>query len=142
VGAHENKGVVRRQLEEVFNKGRGSAAVPEFWAEAATSNGGPQGREQLARHIDMMLASFPDWKFTIHELIAEGDKVVARLSVTATYQKSYPPMADIPAVGQRIEREQINIFTLRDGRITHLYVVSDNLGMRTTAASGAAAATR
>lgn len=137
MGADDNKEIVRRQLEVVFNQGRGSAAVPEFWAEEATSNGGPEGRRQLEQHIDMMLSSFPDWKFTIRDLIAEGDRVVALLGVRATYQNSFPPLRDIPAVGQPVEREQVNIFTLRDGRITHLHVVADNLSMHRMAAEGA-----
>ncbi|HEX6349403.1 MAG TPA: ester cyclase [Candidatus Dormibacteraeota bacterium] len=142
MGTQENKDIVRRQLEVVFNQGKGSAAVPEFWADEAASDGGPQGRAQLAKHIDMMLASFPDWKFTVHELIAEGDRVVAHLSVKATYQKPFPALAEIPAVGQPVAREQVNIFTLRDGRITHLHVVADNSTMQRMAAEGAKTAAR
>lgn len=134
----ENKEVVRRQLEVVFNQGRGSAAVPEFWAEEAGADDKDlQGRRAIEKHIDMMLASFPDWKFTIHELIAEGDKVVAHLGVKATYQKPFPALADVPAVGQPVEREQVNIFTLRDARITRLHVVADYSSMHRMAAEGA-----
>lgn len=137
MGIEENKEIVRRQLEVVFNQGRGSSAVAEFWADEATSDGGPQGRRQLEQHIDMMLASFPDWKFTVHELVAAGSKVIAHLGVQATYQKPFPPLGDIPAVGQPVAREQVNIFTLRDGRITHLHVVADNSMMFQMAADGA-----
>lgn len=132
-----NKEIVRQQLEVVFNQHKGSAAVAEFWAEEASSDGGPQGRRQLEQHLDMMLASFPDWTFTIHELFGEGDRVVAHLGMKATYQRPFPPMADIPALGQPVEREQVNIFTLRDGRITHLHVVADNSTMFRMAAEGA-----
>ena len=137
MGLEENKEIVRRQLEVVFNEGRGSAAVSDFWAEEAASDGGPQGRRQLEQHIDMMLASFPDWKFTIHDMIAEGDKVVARLGMRATYRKPFPPLGNIPAVGQPVEREQVNTFTLRDSRITHLHVVADNSTLLRMAADGA-----
>lgn len=138
MGLEENKEIVRKQLEVVFNEGRGSAAVPEFWAdEAGTGDKGLEGREAIGKHIDMMLAAFPDWKFTIHELIAEGDHVVAHLGVNATYQRPFPALGDIPAVGQPVEREQVNIFTLRDGRITGLRVVADYSSMQRMAAEGA-----
>jgi len=140
VGIEENKAIVRRQLEEVFNQKRGSAAVHEFWAEDAVSGSKDlQGLDQISKHIDMMLASFPDWNFTIHDLIAEGDKVVAVLRVNATYQKPFPVLGDIPAVGQPVEREQINIFTVRDGKITHLHSIADNLALQRIAAKGAQA---
>lgn len=137
MGLGDNKEIVRRQLEVVFNEGKGSSVVPEFWADEASSDGGPQGRAQIERHVDILLASFPDWKFTINDLIAEGDKVVAHLSVTATYRKPFPGLGDIPAVGQAVAREQVNIFTVRDGRITRLHVVADNLTMHKMATEGA-----
>lgn len=137
MGLEANKEIVRRQLEVVFNEHKGSAAVEEFWAEEASSDGGPQGRQQLKQHVDMMLGSFPDWTFTVRELIAEGDRVVAHLGMKATYQKPFPPLAEIPAVGQAVEREQVNIFTLRGGRITHLHVVADNSTLFRMAAEGA-----
>lgn len=139
----ENKEIVRRQLEVVFNQRGGSAAVPQFWADdAGTADKGLQGRGAIEKHIDMMLESFPDWKFTIHDMIAEGDKVVAHLSVKATYHKPFPALAGIPAVGQPVEREQVNIFTLRDGKIIGLRAIADISTMQRMAAEGAKAAAR
>lgn len=137
-----NKEIVRRQLEVVFNERGGSAAVAEFWADDASSDGGPQGRAELEHHVDALLEAFPDWTFTIEQLLAEGDQVVAHLSVKATYQNHFPPLRDIPAVGQPVAREQVNIFTLRDGRIVNLHVVADNATWLRMAAEGAKAAAR
>lgn len=61
------------------------------------------------------------------QLIAEGDTVVARLTVTGTHTGRHPRMPE--PTHRSFEVEQIWIFTLRDGLISEIRAVSDRLGM-------------
>jgi predicted ester cyclase len=51
---------------------------------------------------------------TIEDLLAEGDKVVARIAAEATHAG---PIFGIAGTGRRIRNDSIVIYRLRDGRI-------------------------
>ena len=73
------------------------------------------------------LDAFGEGRLESAELIAEGDRVVARLTVSGVHTGYHPRM---PAPTNRaFEVEQIWIFTMRDGRIGEIRAVSDRLGM-------------
>ncbi|MEV6611709.1 ester cyclase [Kutzneria sp. NPDC051319] len=61
------------------------------------------------------------------ELIAEGDRVVARLTVSGVHTGFHPRMP-VPT-NRPFLVEQIWIFTLRDRKIAEIRAVSDRLGM-------------
>jgi predicted ester cyclase len=65
--------------------------------------------------------------FTVEQLIAEGEEVVARLRVAGVHSGSHPRMPE--PTGRRCDVEQIWIFTVRGGRIVEIRAVSDRLGM-------------
>jgi predicted ester cyclase len=96
----ENKALIRRWFEEVWNKGR-SDAIAEMMAPDAVAHGlsddaakplrGPQGF--LPFHTQFREA-FPNIEVVVEDTIAEGDRVVARCSVTGmspTAWDSRPP---------------------------------------------------
>jgi steroid delta-isomerase-like uncharacterized protein len=68
--------------------------------------------------------AFPDLQITIEDLIAEGDKVVARDTVTGTHQGEY---MGLPPTGKSITYNEIFIVRLADGRITETWGVVDVL---------------
>jgi steroid delta-isomerase-like uncharacterized protein len=84
---------------------------------------GPEGEKQLA---GMYLAAFPDLRFTVEDLVAEGDKVVARYTVRGTHRGE---LMGIPPTGNQIAVEAMEIYRLEDGRIAEQWVVMDGLGM-------------
>ncbi|KAA0023277.1 ester cyclase [Antrihabitans cavernicola] len=61
------------------------------------------------------------------ELIAEGDRVVARLTVRGVHTGSHPRMPQ--PTNRPFEVEQIWIFTVRNDKIVEIRAVSDRLGM-------------
>jgi predicted ester cyclase len=73
------------------------------------------------------LDAFGDGAMEPQELIAEGDRVVARLVVHGKHTGSHPRMPE--PTGRSFEVEQIWIFTVREGRISEIRAVSDRLGM-------------
>lgn len=73
------------------------------------------------------LDAFGKGEMRPEELIAEGDRVVARLTVSGVHTGAHPRMPE--PTNRPFEVEQIWIFTLRDRRISEIRAVSDRLGM-------------
>lgn len=60
------------------------------------------------------LAAFPDTRHTIHDLIAEGDRVVLRISAQGTHTGT---IHGIPPTGRTIRNDSIVIYRLAEGKI-------------------------
>lgn len=73
------------------------------------------------------LDAFGEGRMEPQELIAEGDRVVARLVVTGTHSGYHPRMPE--PTHRSCEVEQIWILTVTDGKIREIRAVSDRLGM-------------
>src|SRR6266566_3872047 len=89
-----NKVSVRRFYDEVFNK-KNRAAIDDFIApnhvDHAAPPGTPGGIEGAKQTLTMYLTAFPDLHFTVEDIIAEGDKVVARLTARGTQARNGHP---------------------------------------------------
>lgn len=80
---------------------------------------------QAAKQVwGILLRAFPDIHVTVEDLIAEGDKVVARNSVTATNQGEYMGR---PPTGKSITYNEIFIVRIAGGRIAETWGVVDVL---------------
>lgn len=89
--SRENKALISRWFEEVWNKGR-SEAIEEMFAAEGIAHGledaqgnpihGVEGFKEFHRNFR---SAFPDFNVTIEDMIAEGDKVVARCRVRACH---------------------------------------------------------
>ena len=88
MSTEENKTRVHRFYEEVFNR-KNTAALDEFIDSQAVDHaapaGAPGGIEGARQFAAMFLAAFPDVRFTVEDLIAEGDRAVARLTQSGTH---------------------------------------------------------
>ena len=73
------------------------------------------------------LAAFPDWQTTIEDLIAEGDKVVVRITQRGTHQGTFFGLA---ATGKQVSVTGVAIFRLRYGQIVEEWLITDQLGAR------------
>jgi steroid delta-isomerase-like uncharacterized protein len=86
----ENKNLVRRWFEEVWNKGRISA-IAEMFHPSGQAFGFPDpdgvisGPEEFANICKTFHETFPDIQFTVDDLVAEGDKVAVRWTATMTH---------------------------------------------------------
>ena len=83
----------------MFNKGNLAIAdeliAPDFLYHEAPpgSNRGPESMRQL---ITMLHTAFPDLYYTIEELMAEGDMVACRLTMSGTHQGPLMGIAPTP----------------------------------------------
>ena len=85
--SEENKAIVRRWLEDGLNA-RNLAIIDELFAPDYANHSprlGVVGREYTALETAEFFVAFPDWRTTIDDVIAEGEKVVVRRTVQATY---------------------------------------------------------
>lgn len=85
---------------------------------------GPSAMRQNAQY---WRGAFPDWRFELLDLIAEGDKVVAYMPYTGTQTG---PALDIPATGRAVRVSEIVIFRVVDGKIVEAWEVYDEYWMR------------
>lgn len=122
-----NKAIVRRYLEQVIGEGRADL-VEEFLAEGIELHGTglAAGLAAIEQWVAMLDAAFPDRDLTINDVIAQGDRVVARTTLSGTHQGE---MQGIPATGKAVTQPSITIFRLANGKIAEGWFASDNLSM-------------
>ncbi|MGX1760847.1 ester cyclase [Streptomyces lydicus] len=77
--------------------------------------------------IATQLSALAPYHARIDELIAEGDKVVARITQSGVSSGTHPRMP-VPT-GRSFENEAIFVFTVTAGRISEIRGVSDRLGL-------------
>ena len=75
----------------------------------------------------MLRTAFPDLHFTIEELVAEGDIVAGRLSMSGTHEG--PLMGMPPPSGHAVRQEHMHFVRYRDGKAVEHWGVRDDLGM-------------
>lgn len=125
-----NKAQFRRTYEEMFNKGN-LAIIDELIAPDCINHEVPPGMNnrgsESARQVVMMLrTAFPDLHFTIEELVAEGDTVAARLTLSGTHQGR---LMGIAPTGRSIRQVSMHFVRFRDGKGIEHRAVRDDLGL-------------
>jgi steroid delta-isomerase-like uncharacterized protein len=127
--AEENKNVIRRAYEELWN-GRRIDVVDEMVTEDFLNHAAPPGRQRgrqgLKDVVRMFEGAFPDFRYEVEEVIAEGEKVAVRDIFAGTHQGDF---MGIPATGNRVTMEAIHIFRFDGGRMAEHWVARDDLGM-------------
>jgi predicted ester cyclase len=83
--------------------------------------------ETYSQIHQMARASFPDMMVTTEDLIAEGDKVVERWTLTQTHTGE--PFMGASASGKRVQVTGISIYRIADGKIVEHWANMDLLGM-------------
>lgn len=126
----ENKAVVRELLQLLNEKklDRLTTVVSErvvdpnkiIFGEADEPGAALDGLRQ-------QMAAFPDYNGRIDELVAEGNKVVARITQSGTHTGMHPRMPT--PTNARFENELILVFAVEDRKIVEIRGVSDRLGM-------------
>jgi steroid delta-isomerase-like uncharacterized protein len=128
--SEQNKAVVRRFIEDVWNSGN-LAAIDELISEDHVDHdpgqaGSPGGREGARAFIQMYRTAFPDTHIELGEMIAEGDLVAATWTATGTHQGE---LMGIPPTGKTATITGIGVDRVRDGQIVESWANYDLLGM-------------
>ena len=129
MSTEDNKVAVRRFYEEIINK-KNVTALEVFintnCLDHALPAGIPTGIEGSKQFISMFLMAFPDLHFTVEDMIAEGDKVVARLTIQGTQTGSF---LGISPTGRHATIGCIDINRMSDGKSMEHWLEMDTLGL-------------
>ena len=112
----QNKTLFKRFVDEVFNK-KNVAFIDEFLAPSLVEH---------KEDIYAFLGAFPDLHVTVEDLIAEGDKIVGRVTLTGTHQGE---LMGIPATGKKVSFSEILIVRISNGKVVELSEVADTMSM-------------
>jgi steroid delta-isomerase-like uncharacterized protein len=128
--ASENKAIVRRLYEEVWNKRR-VELVDELISpsHAMHNNYIPDsciGPEAYKREVARFVTGFPDLRFTVEDIVAENDKVVVAWTISGTHRGEF---RGISPTGKKVSVEGITINQIANGKIMDSYISLDYLGL-------------
>ena len=125
----ENKAVIRR-LEEALNTGRIDAGL-DLFADPLTFNGQPASRDLIRQLRTILWTAVPDIRWTLEQLIAEGDWVAARWTVRGTHTGDFvhPTLGTAPASGGALQLTYMDYYRIVAGQIAEGWEVRDALAM-------------
>ena len=84
-------------------------------------------KEGTLEFFRILLAAFPDWRMTVEDLIANGDKAVARVKVTGTHKGEF---IGVPPAGARVAVQLIDIMRFDGaGLVCEHWGVADMLSL-------------
>jgi predicted ester cyclase len=114
--SEENKAVVRRYFEEIWSKGNFSVADEIVGAPGVTGPADPpkMSAERIKQVVGGMRQSFPDIKYTVQEIVAEGDKVMVFWTAQGTHKGEFRGIAP---TGTQINHRGFDMYRIEGGRI-------------------------
>ena len=128
MSVEENKKLVRR-YQEIYNSNDLEAlseVVSEDLLTPKIMPGIPAGIEGAKTAHQIMLAGFPDYQTAIDDLIAEGDKVAVRITMSGTHTGSF---MGIPPTGKRISFTGMYVARVDDGKIVEHWGEEDGVSL-------------
>jgi steroid delta-isomerase-like uncharacterized protein len=123
-----NKEAVRRFFQEIWCD-HDEAAIDRYIAEDAAGND-PDfgiGRESFRKQWKKWLIGFPDLCLSVEELVAEGDTVVSRWTLTGTHTG---PFLGVDPTGKTVKVSGMSLDHLKDGVVVAGCDGWDALGFR------------
>jgi len=132
----ENKAVAQRWYASL-SQGNGDLSTrlaaalndlftPDFVDHNPATQAAGGGRAGFERVAGSMFASVKEVRMSVEDMIAEGDKVVARFTVHMTFQGDF---MGAPAAGKTVTQTAIDILRFEGGKIAEHWGEADTLGM-------------
>ncbi len=112
---------------DAFRAALGEVATPEFVDHTPTPGQGP-GLEGVVQTFVMLRSAFPDAQIIVDDMVAEGEKVAARLTFQGTHRGEF---MGIPPTGKEVTWSETHIGRYEDGKLVEHWGNSDDLGMMT-----------
>lgn len=128
-GMEKNKEVMA-QFVQFINTGDTSIGEkiisPDVIFYAPTSSEPLHGFKGYTDVLDMMRGAMPDVRWIVEEMIAEGDKIMVRFTMSGTQTC---PFLGVPATGKSVKVTAMNIYELKDGKIIREHGLPDLFSM-------------
>jgi steroid delta-isomerase-like uncharacterized protein len=126
-----NKALIRQHYE-TFNAGDLDGFAATIAEDSVNHAAIPQaqGRHGARSIATKLRRSFPDMRMTVDDTIAEGDRVVCRVTVTGTHEGALDFVKlQLPATGKRFRTTHIHVFRIANGSIAERWAERDEVGM-------------
>jgi steroid delta-isomerase-like uncharacterized protein len=128
------KQLVNRFVDELWNERRLDVAdaiiakdcVTHQLRSGAPAGAVPRGPEAIKEHVAGWIASFPDLRFTIEQMVSEGNRVVMQLRMEGTHRGAW---LGIPASGKKIQIRMFTVHRVEGGKIVEDWVLVESLGL-------------
>ena len=129
MSAEENKALLRRWIEAYNERDlEAEAAVlaPDYVAHVPAAPGPLEGLEAWRQFSGSFADAFPDIRLTIEDIMAEGDRVAARVAFRGTHSGEFQ---GIPPTGKEVAFSSIEVNRVREGKVEEHWVELDLLGL-------------
>jgi predicted ester cyclase len=129
----ENKALIQRWFEEVWNQGR-QEVIEQLRAPHATGTGLGEGNTKTQGPAEFTVfflnlrGTFPDLHVSIEDILAEGDKVAVRFSVEGTHSGA---ALGVTPTGRKVRFSGMTIARIASGKIVEGWNNLDQLGLLT-----------
>jgi steroid delta-isomerase-like uncharacterized protein len=128
--SEQNKAIVRRLVEELWNKGNLSLAdelfAPTYTHHDASTPDVGRGPEGEKKRVTLYRTAFPDLRLTVEDMIAEGETVVARWSCRGAHRGD---LSGIAPTGKQFAISGVTIARFAGGKMVEGWVNWDALSL-------------
>lgn len=126
----QNKADIRRFIEEVFHEGKldvlDEVIAADYVEHVPLPPGFAPGRDGLKQWVTALRAAFPDFRYRIDDMIAEGDKLAVRVTARGTHQGEF---LGIPPTGRRVSWTEMHMPRIVGGKHVEHWANVDQLGL-------------
>lgn len=126
----DNAGVIRAfyaELWEAADLSRLPALMHEDVAFQGTFGQTMRGHDAFGAYVRSVRHAFSTYRCAVLDLLVDGERVAARVRFSGTHDAG--PFLDHPPSGRDLAWEGVGFFSLDAGRIRHLWVMGDMLGL-------------
>jgi steroid delta-isomerase-like uncharacterized protein len=122
-----NKTVARQTMEALHQRDL-NGVVAHATADCRFYGWAPEplDADGYTGFMSNLLAAFPDSRFTVDDVVAEGDKVAIRHRLQGTHQAEF---LGIPGTGRQVDVNGIVVFRVENGKIAEAWLNADIMGM-------------
>jgi steroid delta-isomerase-like uncharacterized protein len=127
--SEQNKAIVRRISEEVWNQGKLNVADELYASDYVDHNappGSPGGLAGFKGTVTMLRASFPDLVLTLDQTLAEGDRVAIRQTIRGTHKG---PFMGVAATGKQVSFGGMVFVRIENGKVVERWGIIDVPGL-------------
>jgi steroid delta-isomerase-like uncharacterized protein len=124
-GSQANERVVQTFLHTVVDDHDGAAAANLVTSDVSWHGGTlgvVSGRANVTGLFTGIVTALPDLHSTVYDVVAKGDQVVVRQVITGTQTGA---IIGIPASDRTVTWDALDLFVLRDGKISQIWAGDD-----------------